>query len=92
MLPISRGRFALAGAFVLAFPLSSFMGAARAQVQLAVLGDGCGTAPTTHTSLSGMNYTSAPTNAHDPRLGQPQFYRDEGDNAWWTHASTPGTH
>jgi hypothetical protein len=52
----------------------------------------CGTAPTMHTSLNGMNYTSAPTNAHDPRLGQPQFYRDEGDNAWWTHASTPGTH
>ena len=33
MLPVSRGRFALAGAFALAFPLSSFMGAARAQMQ-----------------------------------------------------------
>jgi hypothetical protein len=39
-----------------------------------------------------MNYTSAPTSARDPRLGQPQFYRDEGDSAWWTHASTAGTH
>jgi hypothetical protein len=45
-----------------------------------------------HTSFSGMNYTSAPTSADDPRIGQPQFYRDEGDNAWWAHASTPGAH
>jgi len=45
-----------------------------------------------HTSFNGTNYTSAPTSANDPRLGQPRFYRDEGDDAWWTHASTPGTH
>ena len=50
----------------------------------------CGSAPVVHTSVNGMNYTSAPTSVHDPRLGQPSFYRDEGDNAWWSHASTPG--
>ena len=36
MLPASRGRFALAGAFAPAFPLSSFTGAARAQMRPAV--------------------------------------------------------
>ena len=36
MLPVSRGRFALAGAFAPAFPLSSFTGAARAQMRPAV--------------------------------------------------------
>ena len=50
----------------------------------------CGSAPVTYTSFNGMNYTSAPTSKNDPRLGQPRFYRDEGDNAWWTHAATPG--
>ena len=50
----------------------------------------CGSAPVTYTSFNGMNYTSAPTSKNDPRLGQPRFYRDEGDDAWWTHAATPG--
>jgi hypothetical protein len=50
----------------------------------------CSSAPTTQTSLNGMHYTSAPTSIHDPRLAQPQFYRDEGDNAWWAHAGTRG--
>ena len=50
----------------------------------------CASAPVTYTSFNGMNYTSAPTSKNDPRLGQPRFYRDEGDHAWWTHASTPG--
>jgi hypothetical protein len=52
----------------------------------------CSSAPTVHTSFSGMSYTSAPTSASDTRMAKPQFYRDEGDNAWWTHASTPGVH
>ena len=50
----------------------------------------CGSAPVTYSSFNGMNYKSAPTSKNDPRLGQPRFYRDEGDNAWWTHAATPG--
>jgi hypothetical protein len=50
----------------------------------------CSSAPVVTTSLNGMNYTSAPTGKSDPRLGQPRFYRDERDSAWWTHAATPG--
>ena len=50
----------------------------------------CSSAPMTHTSFNGMNDTSAPTSKNDPRLGLPRFYRDEGDNAWWTHTATPG--
>jgi hypothetical protein len=56
---------------------------------LALLG-ACSTTPSISTSFSGMHYTSAPTSKDDPRLGKPSFYRDEGDNAWWTHASNPG--
>jgi hypothetical protein len=58
---------------------------------LAALLCACGSAPTMRTSFNGMGYASGPTSATDPRIGQPQFYRDEGDNAWWAHASTPGT-
>jgi len=50
----------------------------------------CGSAPTMTSSLNGMHYTSGPTDKNDPRLTRPQFYRDEGDNAWWAHASNPG--
>ncbi len=50
----------------------------------------CSSTPVTTTSFNGMHYTSAPSSKNDPRLGQPRFYRDESDNAWWTHAATPG--
>jgi len=50
----------------------------------------CSSAPTMQTSLNGVHYSSAPTSIDDPRLGQPHFYRDEGDNGWWSHAGTPG--
>jgi hypothetical protein len=51
----------------------------------------CSSAPTMQTSFNGMRYTSAPTSIDDPRLAHPQFYRDDGDDAWWSHAGTPGT-
>jgi hypothetical protein len=57
---------------------------------LAALLCACGSAPTMQTSFNGMHYMSAPTSLDDPRLAHPQFYRDDGDSGWWTHASTPG--
>ncbi len=134
MLPISRGRLALAGAFALAFSLSFFTEAARAQMQPAARPHVHGVAsvdvavdtasitvtmsspldnlvgfehpPRTDGVRSAANAAVAALRqgdkidpaagctlkSLDPRLGQSQFYRDEGDNAWWTHASTPGTH
>jgi hypothetical protein len=50
----------------------------------------CGSAPVTRTSFNGVHYLSGPTSKDDPRLGQPSFYKDDGENGWWSHASTPG--
>jgi hypothetical protein len=57
---------------------------------LAALLAACGTAPTMTSSFNGMHYRSGPTDKDDPRLARPQFYRDEGDDAWWAHAGNPG--
>lgn len=61
-------------------------------LSLALLGllCACAGAPVTTTSFNGLHYQSAPTSKDDPRLGQPRFYKDDGDGGWWTHASTPG--
>ncbi len=48
------------------------------------------TRATTTTSFNGTHHQSGPTSKDDPRLGQPRFYKDDGDGGWWTHASTPG--
>lgn len=43
----------------------------------------CSSSPVMRTSIDGIGYTSAPTSASDPRLGRPQFYRDESDSMPW---------
>ena len=85
MITISRERVALACA-------TGLVPSAKKILSIAVLAllCACSGMPVTTTSFNGMHYTSAPTSKDDPRLGQPRFYRDEGGDAWWTHAATPG--
>jgi len=47
------------------------------------------------TLASALAFATAPRFLVEPavaRMPEPQFHRDEGDHAWWTHASTPGVH
>jgi len=48
----------------------------------------CASAPQMHAEFSGMPYGLGPTSANDPRLREPRFYEDEGDDLpAWTHAA-----
>jgi hypothetical protein len=83
MITISRGRLALVCAS--AFTDAEHSAAAKAVAALKQGSQVFSIDPAGGCKLKNVDLSSAALG-----LGQPSFYRDEGDNAWWSHASTPG--